>query len=66
MRRSTPCSAAASELGLQGVIYFNWRDAPVYEGGQDFFGLHTGLVDAEGNPKPALDAYRSVAVRNAG
>ena len=55
-----------AELGLLGVIYFNWRDAPVYEGGQDFFGLHTGLVDAEGNPKPALDAYRSVAVRNAG
>ena len=54
------------QLDLQGVIYFNWRDAPVYEGGQDFFGLHTGLVDAEGNPKPALDAYRSVAVRNAG
>ena len=55
-----------AELGLLGVIYFNWRDAPVYEGGQDFFGLHTGLVGAEGNPKPALDAYRSVAVRNAG
>ena len=55
-----------AQLNLQGVIYFNWRDAPVYEGGQDFFGLHTGLVDAEGNPKPALDAYRSVAVRNAG
>jgi hypothetical protein len=54
-----------AELGLLGVIYFNWRDAPIYEGGQDFFGLHTGLVDAEGNPKPALDAYRSVARRGA-
>ena len=51
------------ELGLEGVIYYNWRDAPVYEGGQDFFGLHTGLVDIDGKPKPALDAYRSVARR---
>ncbi len=49
------------ELGLHGVIYFNWRDAPLYEGGQDFFGLHTGLLDIDGKPKPALDAYRSVA-----
>jgi hypothetical protein len=49
------------ELGLHGVIYFNWRDAPVYEGGGDFFGLHTGLLDIDGDPKPALDAYRSVA-----
>ena len=54
------------ELGLQGVIYFNWRDAPVYAGGQDFFGLHTGLLDINGRPKPALDAYRSVARGAAG
>lgn len=54
------------ELGLKGVIYFNWRDAPVYEGGQDFFGLHTGLLDIDGRPKPALDAYRSVARQGAG
>jgi hypothetical protein len=54
------------ELGLHGVIYFNWRDAPVYEGGQDFFGLHTGLLDTNGLPKPALRAYRSVAREAAG
>ena len=52
---------AATSSACSGVVYFNWRDAPVYEGGQDFFGFHTGLVDAEGNPKPAFDAYRSVA-----
>jgi hypothetical protein len=50
-----------AKLGLRGVIYYNWRDAPVYEGGQDFFGLHTGLLDIDGSPKLALDAYRSVA-----
>jgi hypothetical protein len=47
------------ELGLRGVIYYNWRDAPRYEGGQDFFGLHTGLLDIDGDPKPALAAYRA-------
>jgi Beta-galactosidase len=52
------------ELGLYGVIYYNWRDAPPYEGGQDFFGLHTGLLDIDGKPKPALDAYRAAATRD--
>jgi hypothetical protein len=49
------------QLGLRGVVYFNWRDAPPYEGGRDFFGLHTGLLDIDGEPKPALAAFRSVA-----
>jgi Glycosyl hydrolase catalytic core len=49
------------ELGLRGAVYFAWRDAEVYEGGQDFFGLHTGLLDVDGRPKPALDAFRSAA-----
>jgi hypothetical protein len=49
------------ELGIRGVIYYSWRDAPVYEGGQDFFGLHTGLLDMDGRPKPALAAYRAAA-----
>jgi hypothetical protein len=53
------------ELGLRGVIYYNWRDAPVYEGGQDFFGLHTGLLDMDGDPKPALAAYRAATSRAA-
>jgi polysaccharide biosynthesis protein PslG len=50
-----------NELGIRGVIYYSWRDAPIYEGGQDFFGLHTGLLDIDGKPKPALDAYRTAA-----
>ena len=49
------------ELGLRGAIYYAWRDAPPYEGGQDFFGLHTGLLDIAGRPKPALAAFRSAA-----
>jgi hypothetical protein len=54
-------SRRREELGIYGVIYYNWRDAPPYEGGQDFFGLHTGLLDIEGRPKRALAAYRAVA-----
>lgn len=52
------------ELRLDGVVYFNWRDAPVYEGGQDFFGLHTGLLDSQGNPKPALKTYQDVTKKH--
>jgi hypothetical protein len=54
-------SRSREKLGLLGVVYYSWRDAPVYEGGQDFFGLHTGLLDIEGRPKPALKAYRAAA-----
>jgi hypothetical protein len=49
------------ELGLRGVVYYDWRDSGGYPGGQDFFGLHTGLLDARGRNKPALRAFQSVA-----
>jgi hypothetical protein len=46
-------------LGIRGVVYYNWRDArpypPYYH---DFWGLHTGLHDLRGRPKPALGAFR--------
>lgn len=45
---------------LRGIVYFAWRDAPVYPGGKDFWGLHTGLVDLSGRPKPAALALRQV------
>jgi hypothetical protein len=46
------------ELGVRGVVYFNWKDSVPFEGGQDFFGLHTGLLTRDGRAKPALSAYR--------
>jgi hypothetical protein len=52
------------ELGVRGVVYFNWRDAPPYPGGHDFFGLHTGLLRRNGSPKPAFHSFRA-AVREA-
>lgn len=43
---------------LRGVVYFGWRDgAPYAPAFKDFWGLHTGLVDIKGNPKPALSAF---------
>jgi hypothetical protein len=49
---------------VRGVVYYNWRDGkpypPLY---QDFFGLHTGLIDAASRPKPALRAFREIAPR---
>jgi hypothetical protein len=49
------------ELGLRGVVYYNWRDAPPFEGGEDFFGLHTGLLRVGGTAKPGLEAFSAAA-----
>jgi len=46
-------------LNLRGIVYFTWRDAPVYAGGRDFWGLHTGLLTLDGQPKPALPAAKA-------
>ncbi|HEY1597216.1 MAG TPA: glycosyl hydrolase [Thermoleophilaceae bacterium] len=47
---------------LRGIVYFGWRDgAPYAPAFKDFWGLHTGLLDLSGRPKPALSAFaRSV------
>jgi hypothetical protein len=49
------------ELGIRGVVYYDWRDAGPYPGSGDFFGLHTGLLRADGRPKPALRAFEDGA-----
>ena len=43
----------ARPLRLRGVIYYAWQDAPVYPGGRDFWGLHTGLLKRDGSTKSA-------------
>ncbi len=64
IRRTIPALwHARRSLKLQGVIYFNWRDAPPYPGGKDFWGLHTGLLRMDGTPKPAYDAFKAAAQR---
>ena len=45
-------------LGLRGLVYFSWRDIPPYLSPfQDYFGLHTGLLELDGRPKPGLGAF---------
>jgi hypothetical protein len=47
-----------AQLKLRGMIYFNWRDQPAYAPNfQDFFGLHTGLLNIDGSQKPAYGTY---------
>lgn len=42
-------------LKLRGFVYYSWRDAPPYAPDyRDMWGLHTGLVERSGQPKPAL------------
>jgi hypothetical protein len=52
------------KLRLRGFVYYSWRDGrpypPLY---QDQWGLHTGLLDLNGRPKPALTAFRSAVAR---
>jgi hypothetical protein len=48
-------------LNLRGVVYYAWRDAHVYAGGHDFWGLHTGLLNLRGHRKPAYAAFRRAA-----
>jgi hypothetical protein len=56
--------AQRRKLGVRGVVYYDWKDARPYPGGEDFFGLHTGLLRIDGRRKPALDAFKRAAVRN--
>ena len=45
-------------LRLRGVVYFSWRDgAPYAPKFNDMWGLHTGLLDINGQPKTAFDAF---------
>jgi len=43
-------------LRLDGIFYFNWRDASAAPGARDHWGLHTGLLREDGSPKPAMQA----------
>ncbi len=57
--RQTLARAAgeSDRLRLRGVAYYNFRDIPVSAYSRDFWGLHTGLIDVGGRPKPAFQAF---------
>ena len=45
-------------LRLRGFVYFSWHDgAPYAPDFKDMWGLHTGLLDINGQPKPAFHAF---------
>jgi polysaccharide biosynthesis protein PslG len=46
-------------LKLRGFVYYTWRDTLPFKGVKDFWGLHTGLLEQNGTPKPALSAFTS-------
>jgi hypothetical protein len=49
---------------LRGVVYFSWRDARPYPPlNKDMWGLHTGLLDIDGRPKPAFSAFKRAVRR---
>ena len=51
-------SALRRKLRLRGVVYYSWRDATPYPPRyKDMWALHTGLLDVDNNPKPALQAF---------
>ena len=60
-RMITSLGRARRELGIRGIVYFNWRDSRPFKGGHEFFGLHTGLLRLNGKAKPALSAYARAA-----
>jgi hypothetical protein len=65
VQRSLPLLASQRRrLGVRGVVYFNWKDAPPYPPNyKDFWGLHTGLLRVDGSPKPAFFAFRDAVAR---
>jgi hypothetical protein len=47
-----------NKLRLRGVVYFCWRDAPPYAPDfKDMWGLHTGLLDINGQPKQGFNVF---------
>lgn len=62
---TTGLIARRNRDGIRGFVYFNWRDAPPFAGGSDYWGLHSGLLERDGTRKPAFAGLRD-ALRTAG
>jgi hypothetical protein len=54
-----------SELGIAGLVYYDWRDQRPSGEQRDFFGLHTGLLRIDGSPKAGLEAFAEAARESA-
>jgi Glycosyl hydrolase catalytic core len=65
IRQTIPAFVRArGSLKLRGFVYYAWRDgrpyAPLF---RDFWGLHTGLLRVNGQPKPALAAFKATIAK---
>jgi hypothetical protein len=50
---------ARRRLRLRGFVYFSWRDSPPYPPRfRNLWGLHTGLLNRQGQPKPAFQTFK--------
>jgi hypothetical protein len=54
--------ARRAELGIRGLVYYQWIDLNPLPSQSDAVWYHIGLLAADGRPKPALGAY-SDAIR---
>jgi hypothetical protein len=48
-------------LGLASIVWFALRDREPAKGEGDWWGVHTGLIDVAGVPKPSWSAFARVA-----
>jgi len=48
-------------LGLRGVVLFQWRDPNPFPGRRAIWPYFAGLLEADGTPKPSLEAFSSAA-----
>lgn len=63
-RSYSAASKLRRKLRLRGIVYYSWRDARPYPPDfRDLWGLHTGLLTLEGQPKPAFHAFQSAIAR---
>ena len=49
------------DLGVRGVVIFQWRDPKPFPGRREIWPYYAGLHAAEGGPKPSLAAFREAA-----
>lgn len=47
--------------GVRGVVVFQWRDPKPFPGRRPIWPYYAGLLDANGNPKPSLAAFKEAA-----
>jgi hypothetical protein len=54
--------AERTQLGLERLVYFSWRDRALAPGMKDQWPYYTGLLRTDASAKPALAAFRDAAL----